>query len=104
MSEYLIAYVGEKQMDKEEGMAHRKKWFAWIEGLGDAVVNPGTPLTANKVVAEDGSVADPAPEAKLTGFTVVKAESLDAALAMAQASPYLGAMGQLQVAQIMKMD
>ena len=50
MPEYLVAYVGEKQMSKEEGARHMEEWKAWIGGLGDAVVNHGTPLAQNRVV------------------------------------------------------
>ena len=103
MAEYLIAYVGEKQMSKEEGAKQMQKWRVWIGSLGDAVVNPGTPLAQNKVVSADGSIEDAGEEDRITGISIVKADDLDAALAIARGCPYLGVMGNLQVAQVMKM-
>ena len=45
MSNYIIAYHGGKKPESpEEGAKHMAKWKAWVGGLGDAVVNPGTPL------------------------------------------------------------
>ncbi len=103
MSEFLIAYIGKKDMPKEEGMKHRELWQAWLGKLGDAVVNPGTPLAQSKLVTAGGQTAEVDEAQVLTGFTVVKADSMDAALEMARDCPYLGTMGHLQVAQVMKM-
>jgi len=103
LAQYLIAYVGEKQMSKEEGMQQMQRWKAWIDDLGDAVVNPGTPLARNKVVSADGTVADAGETDRITGFSIIEADDLDAALVIAQKCPYLGVMGDVQVAQIMKM-
>jgi hypothetical protein len=45
MSNYVFAYHGGKKFESpEEGARHMAKWQAWVSGLGDAVVNPGTPL------------------------------------------------------------
>lgn len=56
MSNFMIAYHGGNQpSSEEEGMAQMQKWQAWVKGLGDAVVNPGTPLPVSKLVTS-GSV------------------------------------------------
>jgi len=55
MSNYIIAYHGGKKPESpEEGAKHMAKWQAWIEGLGDAVINPGTPLGKSKFLSSDG--------------------------------------------------
>ena len=46
----MIAYYGGNQPSSEEGMAQMNKWKAWVQGLGDAIVNPGTPLPVSKIV------------------------------------------------------
>ena len=81
----------------EEG---RADFMAWIGGLGDAVVNPGTPLGASKIV-RSGGVSDEG-GAKLTGFSIVKAVSMDAALEIAKTCPYLE-IGPIEVAEVMGM-
>jgi hypothetical protein len=54
-------------------------WKAWLGGLGDAVVNPGTPLGKSKMVSS-GGVSDANGPEPLTGFSVVTAENIEAAL------------------------
>ena len=103
MPSYVFAYHSNGKMPAtpEEGAAHRERYNAWIEGMGDAVENPGTPLGMSKTVStegvEDGDGTNP-----LLGFTVVTADDMDAALEMAQASPFLD-MGTIEVAQVMTM-
>ena len=102
MSEYVLAYYhdGEMSESPEEGAEGRQKFMDWIAGLGDAVVNPGTPLGASKFVSSDG-VSDGG-GTKLTGFSVVKADSMDAALEMAKACPFVE-IGTVEVAETMQM-
>ena len=103
MSEYIIAYHGGKKPESpEEGAKHMAKWKAWVSDLGDAVVNPGTPLGPSKTVSSDGVADDGGPN-PLSGFSIVKADSMDAALEMAKACPTLDLDGTLEVAQVMKM-
>ena len=102
MADYIIAYIGGRQPETpEEGKAQKARWDAWISDLGDAVVNPGTPLAMSKTIGPDG-VADADPDRKLTGFSVVKADSLEDAIEIAKKCPFL-AMGTLEVAQVMQM-
>ena len=66
--------------------------------MGDAVVNPGTPLKDTKTVSADG-VEDGGGPNPVMGYTEVVADDIDAAVKMAQASPFLE-MGSIEVAQI----
>src|SRR5262249_35508359 len=101
MPKYIIAYRGSDKSERpQDGAAHRAKWKAWIAGLGDAVVNPGTPLGQCKLVTANG--VSEAPTDRLTGFSVVTADSMGAALEMAQRCPFLD-IGTLEVAEMMEM-
>ena len=103
MSNYVISYHGGNTPESpEEGAKQMAKWRAWVDGLGDAVVNPGTPLGKPKTVSS-GGVSDDAGSDPLTGFSIVKADSMDAALEMAKACPYLEIGGTLRVAEVMEM-
>ncbi len=103
MSNYVFAYHGGKRPEsREEGAKHMAKWKAWVGGLGDAVVNPGTYLGMSKTVSS-GGVSDDGGSNPLLGFTIVKADSMDAALEMAKACPHLGLGGTLEVAEVMEM-
>jgi len=101
MKSYILAYYGEPKFDgPEQAAAHKAKWAAWVEGLGGAVVDPGTPLGKAKSVSAGGvreSGAD-----RLLGFSIVKAASIDAAVGIAKACPYLQ-QGTIEVAEIMRM-
>ncbi len=102
MAQYIIAYRGSKKPESPEaGQAQMGKWQEWIKELGDAVVNPGTPLTGSQTVTNDGT-SDTNPDDALTGFSMVEADSMEAALEMAKACPFLE-MGHLEVAQVMSM-
>ncbi len=103
MSNYVIAYHGGKKPESpEEEAAHMAKWKAWIGGLGDAVVNPGTPLGKSKTVSSDG-VTDGGGSNPLLGFSIVRADSMDAALEIARACPTLNLHGTIEVAEVMEM-
>ena len=102
MSDYIIAYHGGREPESpEEGAEGMAKWQAWLAGLGDAVVSPGTPLGKAKVVTTGGVTDDAGPD-PLTGFSIVKADSMDAALEMAKTCPFLD-MGTIKVAEVMEM-
>jgi hypothetical protein len=75
------------------------KWKEWLSSLGEAVVNPGTPLGPSRIVSTGGvSIAEGS--TRLTGFSIVKADSIEAALEMARSCPFLD-VGTLEVAEMM---
>lgn len=103
MPDYVFAYHGGKRPETpEEGARLMAEWKAWIEDLGDAMVNPGTPMGKSKTVSADG-VTDDGGSNPLSGYSIVRADSMEAALEMAKACPFL-AMGTIEVAQAMEMN
>ena len=102
MSNYAFAYYGEpKFTSAEEGAKYKAKWKAWADGVGDAWVNPGVPFGKAKIVSS-GGVSDGGGSNRLTGFSIVKATSLDAAIEMAKSCPHLQ-HGAVHVAELMEM-
>ena len=104
MSEFIFAYHGGKKPETlEEGAEQMAKWNAWIEGLGDIMVNPGSPLGMSKTVSADGVTDDGGPN-PLMGFSIVKADSMEAALELANACPFLEMdTATFEVAEVFKM-
>jgi len=101
MRNYIIAYhSGGKSPPPQQGAEQMARWKAWIAGLGDAVVNPGTPLGNGKLVSSDGVSERRADH--LTGFSIVTADSMETALEFARRCPYLD-YGTLEVAEVMEM-
>ncbi len=90
MARYGLLYVGEPPVgdDPEAAQAGQQRWFEWISGLGEAVVTPGMPMSPATRVSIEG-VAPAPTEGRLTGMTIVEADSMDAAVEMAKTSPYV---------------
>lgn len=102
MPNFIIAYHGGKEPENpEEGARQKEKWKAWVSSLGDAVVNPGTPLKGSRTLNANGVSEDGGSNA-LTGFSIVKADSMEAALEMAKKCPFLE-VGTLEVAEVVEM-
>jgi YCII-related domain-containing protein len=102
MSSYFFGYYGGREPDSpEEGAEAMARWQSWLAGLGEAVINPGTPLGMSKVVSAGGVSAGGGPN-PLKGFTIVKADNMDAALEMAKGCPFLE-MGTVEVSEVMEM-
>ncbi len=103
MPNFMMAYHGGNQpSSQEEGMAQMEKWKAWIQGLGESIINPGTPLPDSKIVTSLGITDDQDPNS-MKGFAVVKADSMQAAIAIAQTDPFLENGGSIRVSQMMEM-
>ena len=103
MTNFMIAYYGGNQpSSKEEGMARMNTWKAWGDGLGNTIVNPGTPLPVSKIITSTHVEDDTDPNS-MKGFAVVKAASIEAAIAMAQSDPFLDNGGTIRVSQMMEM-
>ena len=78
------------------------KWKAWVDDLGDACVNPSTPLGQSRIVSAAG-VSDDGGSNAMSGFSVVMAADIDAALEMAKRCPFLDIGGTLEVAEMLEM-
>jgi len=100
---YVLAFHGGKYPESpEEGARIMARWEAWMGGLGDALVNPGNPLGNAKTVSSAG-VSDDGGSNPLTGFSIVAADDMGAALAMASGCPHLEFGGTIEVAEAMRM-
>lgn len=104
MNKYIFAYHGGKSFEtKEEGAEHMVKWRSWSEGLGEAMIDPGMPISESKTVSQDGVIDDGGAN-PLSGITIVQASSFDAAVAMAKKCPHVDIGGTIEVAQAMQME
>ena len=102
MPDFIIAYLGGRQPPSpEEGRRAQARWQKWLADLGDAVVHPGTPLGPSTIVEAGGKIK-PAGEDRLTGYSIVTADDMNEALAIAHRCPFLE-MGKIEVAEIRNM-
>ena len=103
MPQFIFTYHGGKTPETaEEGKAGMEKWKAWAENLGPALINPGTPVGRTTVLTKDGISGDPSPH-PIMGFSILEAESMDAALQLLQDCPHFEYEGTLEVSEMMQM-
>ena len=99
MSRFVLVYTGGGMPETEEEQAAvMAAWGAWYQGLGEAVADPGNPLGGAKNISGGGVVADGAVGVPSSGFSILHADSMDAAIEMAKGCPMLdGYNGQITV-------
>ena len=99
MADFVLLYSGGSMPEGKEEMARvMQAWTDWYGQIGGALKDGGNPFTpAAKTIASDGSLSDGAPGPLHTGFTIVKADSLEAATDIAKGSPVLQGGGSVTV-------
>ena len=103
MKQFVIVYLGgEQPTNPEVASQHFEKYMQWLTSLGDSVVIPTIPLKDTTTVRSNGSIEDGSSSA-MSGFTIVKADSMMGALKIAQSCPFLEIGGSLEVSEMMQM-
>jgi len=109
MARFLFVYRGAgdhmSKMSPEEIQQHLKKWELWIGGAMQQgwMVEPGDALTPEGCVVTDKVVTDgPFVESKeiVGGFSIVEAESVQAAAKLAKGCPGLLVGGKVEVRRL----
>lgn len=104
MADYLLVYLGgEQPATPEAGQQHFARYMEWLESLGDAAVNPMNPLKNTHTVNPDGSITDGG-SVGMSGFTIIEADSIEAAVSMAKTCPFLDINGSLEVSELVQMS
>lgn len=104
MAQFIFAYHGGKSPETpEEGEKVMAAWGAWFEGLGEAIVQPGAPLGMSKTVSGSG-VTDDGGTNPVSGYSVVNAADMAAAVTMAKGCPMVvDGSGSVEVAELLEM-
>jgi len=96
MANYLFAYSGggmaQTDSEREAAMA---AWGAWFAGLGPAIVDAGNPFGPSASVGSAGATG--AAATGLTGYSILTADSLDAAAELAKGCPVFASGGKVDV-------
>lgn len=104
MATFLFSYHGGKAPEsEEEGAAVMKAWTDWFTELGSAVVDSGQPTGASATVGADGSVTEGGGANPVNGYSLISADSLEAALVVAKGCPHLDAGGSVEVGETVGM-
>jgi hypothetical protein len=90
VSKFIYLYRGPatpmQDMTDEQSAEQMEAWGTWITRLGSSLTDVGNPFGARTAVADDGT--SPAP-GNLNGYSIVEADSLDAAKALVDNHPFL---------------
>lgn len=103
MSQYVIVYLGgDHPSDPEEGRQHFSRYMDWLSSLGETAVSPANPLKNTSTVNPDGTVSTGG-KSTMSGYTIIEADSMETALEIAKACPFLDIGGSLEVSELVEM-
>jgi hypothetical protein len=74
----------------------------WLASLGDSAVIPANPLKNTSTVNSDGTVTDGG-TTTMSGYTIIEEDSMEVALSIAKACPFLDIGGSLEVSELVEM-
>ena len=104
MANYLLVYYGGKmETDPKKAQASMGAWLDWFKSLGQAVVDGGAPTQPGKTISSSG-IKNNVKGEPITGYSILKAASMDAVVDMAKKCPHLAAGGQIAIYSTMPMQ
>lgn len=103
MSKYVLLYHGGAQPDPADTAKVMAEWQAWFDQMGEAVVDGGNPFGAGQVITDAKGTTKAAEAGQLTGYSILKADSLAQAEKLAQGCPHLKMGGMVSVYETMAM-
>ena len=104
MAKYLFNYHGgATPQTEEEGAKVMAAWEAWMGGNAASFLDMGNPVGASVTVNNDRSVTDGGGANPSSGYGIVQADSMDAAVALAKGCPIFDGGGSVEVAELHEM-
>ncbi len=103
MPKFIYAFHGgSKPETPEEGVRVMAAWQTWLEALGSVVVDPGHPAGMSKTVTQEG-IIDNGGSNPISGYTLVRVETMEAALELTKGCPIFESGGTVEVAEAVEM-
>jgi hypothetical protein len=101
VSEYVLLYRGgtQPQSDEEREKA-TDAWIGWFGRLGSSVRDPGNPFGQTKRLGADGTVSDTPASDLVGGYSIVTADGIDDALALAKDCPALDSGSTITIHEV----
>jgi hypothetical protein len=102
MSLYLLLYSGGSMPETEEATAAMTEaWGSWLDTVGDALVD-GNPFTSDaKSVSPDGTVSDGPVGPMASGYSLIRAGSMEDVVAMARECPAKQSGASISIYEVM---
>ena len=90
MAKYMMVYKGDatdmSDMTEAQVGEVMAAWSAWMQSVGPALADIGTPFGPGISIVDNGTMGTPT---ALTGYSIVEADSMDAAQSLASNHPFL---------------
>ncbi|HEY6835653.1 MAG TPA: hypothetical protein VI142_04200 [Gaiellaceae bacterium] len=83
MQSFLLLYHGPATPPD----ASHEGWPEWFQGLGDELVDMGSPISSRFAVRSDGTTSEAA--GSFNGYSIIRAGDRDEALAALRTHPFL---------------
>ncbi len=104
MAQFILTYLGgDKPITPEAGKQHFAEYQQWLSDLGNAVISPANPLKDTTLVLPNGKT-ERRSATGMSGYTIIEADDLEAALEMARFCPFLRINGTLEVSELIPMS
>jgi hypothetical protein len=98
MGKFLYIYTGgQPPADAEAGRKTMQAWMAYFGRMGDKIVDGGAPLGARQSVAG-------APAGGATGYSLIRADNLEEAVALTEGHPHLMSGGAIEVLETVPIE
>jgi hypothetical protein len=98
----FVYYGGMMATTPEEQKKSMDAWKGWFGKLGKAIVDGGAPTKPCTIVSKSGTSAIGANP--VTGYTIIQADTLDAAVVMANGCPSIPEDGQVAIYELLPMQ
>jgi len=97
-NKYVFIYSGgDAPKNEAEGKAMMDAWMAYFGKIGPAIVDGGAPFAPGAKLVGKGQASH------ATGYTIVNADSLDAAVKLTAGHPHIAHGGGVEVFECVKM-
>ena len=88
MANFLLTFHGGGVPETKEAQDQvMQAWTEWFGALGGALVDGGNPISQTRAISPDGSVMDAT--SAPSGYSIIRADGLDAAVRLAKGCPVL---------------
>lgn len=103
MPQYIFVYLGgQTPANPQDAQEHLTDYQKWLASLGSAVVSPAIPFKDTHTVHPDGKT-EPGSTTAMSGMSIIRLPSMQAALEAARRCPFLEIGGTLEISEMIEM-
>ncbi len=96
MKKFLLVYRGAVQ--PEDGQKHMAAWMSWVHGMGEAMIDPGTPVYPSQTISSS-AITETKSDNPICGVSIIEAEDQIAAFNLIKPCPHLSIGGTIEVTE-----